>query len=81
MYIFENTLAENVKYEPEFPLPTLRDVLQHTNKDVFIYVEMKVPFSPDLKTRYRWRDAAKETFRLLMEFEMKEHCFVQSFDH
>lgn len=80
-FIFEHTLAENVQYEKEFTLPTLRDVLANTNKNVFIYVEMKVPFCPDLKSRYRWREAAKETFRLLMEFEMKEHCFVQSFDH
>lgn len=25
--------------------------------------------------------AAKYAFNLLMEFDMKEHCFVQSFDH
>lgn len=80
-FIFEHTLAENIKYEKSFTLPTLREVLTHTNKNVFIYVEMKVPYCPDLKTRYRWREAAKETFKLLMEFEMKEHCFVQSFDH
>lgn len=79
-FIFEHTLAENVAFEQAFVLPTLRDVLANTSKNVFIYVEMKVPFCSELKSRYRWREAAKETFRLLMEFDMKEHCFVQSFD-
>ena len=80
-FIFEHTLQENVSFESEFVLPTLREVLVNTNKNVFIYVEMKVPFDPELRNRYRWREAARHTFKLLQEFEMKEHCFVQSFDH
>jgi glycerophosphoryl diester phosphodiesterase len=74
-------LKENIEFETEFVLPTLREVLEHTNKNVFIYIEMKVPFCPELRGKYRWKEAAKEVFKLLMAFEMKEHCFVQSFDH
>lgn len=79
-YIFENTLEENIKLESAFTLPTLRQVIEATNKNVFIFIEMKVPWDLAIKEQYRWKVAAKETFKLLMEFDMKEHCLVQSFD-
>jgi glycerophosphoryl diester phosphodiesterase len=80
-YVFEHTLEENRRLEKEFTLPTLREVFTVTNKNAFVFVELKVPYDPDVKSRYRWKDSAREVFKLLMELEMKEHCFVQSFDH
>jgi len=80
-YVFEHTLLENRMLETQFMLPTLRAVLLAANKNVFTFVELKVPYDPVIKTRYRWKEAAREVFKLLMELEMKEHCFVQSFDH
>jgi glycerophosphoryl diester phosphodiesterase len=80
-YIFEHTLLENRMLEEEFKLPTLREVLLATNKNVFLFIELKVPYDPVVKTQYRWKESAREVLKLLMELEMKEHCFVQSFDH
>ena len=39
-YIFEHTLLENRMLEEEFKLPTLREVLLATNKNVFLFIEL-----------------------------------------
>jgi len=49
-YVFEHTLLENRMLETQFRLPTLREVLFAANKNVFTFIEMKVPYDPVVKT-------------------------------
>ena len=42
-YVFELTLEENRALEPAFTLPTLREVIELFDKQVFMNIELKVP--------------------------------------
>jgi glycerophosphoryl diester phosphodiesterase len=51
-YIFELTLEENRSTEPTFELPTLKQVLDLTDRRTFLNIELKVPKATELCTRY-----------------------------
>ncbi len=53
-YIFECTLSENRELEPAFILPTLKDVIDLINKQIFINIEMKVPYDEHARSRYNY---------------------------
>lgn len=56
-YIFECTLSENREFEKSFILPTLKDVIKLINKEIFINIEMKVPYDEQARSRYNYHRA------------------------
>ena len=62
-------------------MPTLRQVIELMDKQVFINIELKVPYDLDIRRKYNWKAAVKHLHMLLIEYNMREHCFVSSFRH
>ena len=51
------------------------------NRRVFANIELKVPYNPEIKAKYRWQEAVNQLHALIQEKQMAEYCMVQSFDH
>lgn len=51
------------------------------DKQVFMNIELKIPYDNDIRRRYNWRKAVKHLHELLVEYDLKENCFVSSFNH
>jgi glycerophosphoryl diester phosphodiesterase len=80
-YIFECTLEENRVFEKKFQLPSLQQVIELLDKQVFMNIEMKVPYLEDQRRKYDWHKAVRKLHSVIQEYELKDYCFVSSFFH
>lgn len=74
-------MEQNRSLETGFVLPTLREVFDLLNKKVFINIEIKVPDDETDRQRYDWVKAVRVIHQLVQEYQLKDYCFVSSFDY
>lgn len=67
--------------EPNFELPSLTQVIELLDKQVFMNIELKVPYDKDIRSNYDVRGAVTKLNKQLQQYNLQEHCFVSSFDH
>lgn len=61
-------------------IPTLRDVIALIDKRMLINIEVKTPFSAEVKQRYDYKKAVRKIHSLIVEADAINNCCVSSFD-
>ena len=49
-------------------------------KPMCMNIEVKVPFSQNAKTSYRWKTCVQKLYELILKHSLQEFSIVQSFD-
>lgn len=60
-------------------MPTLEEVFKLAGDQLFVNIEVKCPYNPDVKKLYNWRRTAAVLFELIKKYDFKENCYVSSF--
>lgn len=61
-------------------IPTLESVIQLVNKQLFINIEVKAPYSKEIKDKYNYRKTIEMVHELVASYSLKDHCLISSFD-
>lgn len=81
-YLFERTLAqlEEIECQDGQTLPLFEDVINLVNKNLYINIEVKTPYGPEIKTRYDYKKTISMIYDLIKKYDLTGHCCVSSFD-
>lgn len=80
LYAFNSTLEECRETVQEHCLPTLNQVFDLAGDKMFVNIECKVPYDPEIKKLYNWKLTASKVVDLIKEYDFNEKCYVSSFD-
>lgn len=76
---FDSTLEEVRASESKHRMPTLGEVFELAGDRMFVNIEVKCPYNPDVKKLYNWRRTAAVLFDLIKKYDYNENCYVSSF--
>ena len=81
-YIFDYTLAELQAFDvgEGERVPTLGQVFEILGSEVYINIEVKVPYEMKVKKMYNYSRSAKKLYKLVKAHGLQQTCCISSFD-